>query len=538
MRDNSDSTNPSYPIAEAPKKEDSFFQSFLTHPDPSGKPNVIGQKGQGDMTFRMSPVQVKPISTWAKDEAKYSHTPTRPTDGPLWRGDAESTRPYAHRIMCMMTALATIVGACRPVQRGAGEPSFAEVKGTSSGAIDWSKNHTMFQAPDAVLACTPSACPSSAAYELALEKEFWRNVQTDNYLKMHGWLAKTQTYVLQSQDRANRPVQIGRLRKLSAFGSTMIYTLYDLHPMVPSLRKIQPQTSLPQFKGELIKILGSKEANGVLYLLSSISEAMNSLILVPQDRNALTFLLSVGGFAQAAMAPFPGYTGVKAFENSMIGPTCQDLKIKDPVLRETACKPYGLLGTAWDSYKQCTSEKICAPLGTGTEGFTAGAMALTLFHDPKMVQRGLDILGDGPGEDNVALCDSFLCTYNNPNDPQAAVPEATSIAPFKRLGVMLTIAEGYGKLGKIQKMQRVLRAARAEGNRLGWPRMALLDRVETSLTGGDTQSGIPDLLSLWAKPDPAQDFAGEIQFPLPLSARRGACSGCHYGGVMSRSVKY
>jgi hypothetical protein len=103
---------------------------------------------------------------------------------------------------------------------------------------------------------------------------------------------------------------------------------------------------------------------------------------------------------------------------------------------------------------------------------------------------------------------------------------------------MLSIAEGYGKLGKLSKMNRVLKEARSLAEKSAWPRIALLDRVEKSLTGGDPQAGIPDLLAAWKKPHPETDIAGEIQFPMPMSTKSGACSGCHYGGVMSRSVSY
>jgi hypothetical protein len=177
-------------------------------------------------------------------------------------------------------------------------------------------------------------------------------------------------------------------------------------------------------------------------------------------------------------------------------------------------------------------------VGTGTEGFTAAAMAMLLFRDHDIVQKGLTILGDGPAENEIALCDSFLCTYNNPNEPKSKNPDASSIAPFKRLGVMLAIAEGYGKLGKTTKMMRVLRETRAIAEKVGWPRIALLDKVEASLTGGNPGKNIPDILTAWNNPNPEKDFAGEIQFPLPVSTGQGACSGCHYGGVMSRSVAY
>jgi hypothetical protein len=62
--------------------------------------------------------------------------------------------------------------------------------------------------------------------------------------------------------------------------------------------------------------------------------------------------------------------------------------------------------------------------------------------------------------------------------------------------------------------------------------------VDVSLHGGDEALGVPDVVSAWANPVPARDFMGEVQFPLPVSGRGGACASCHFGGVMNEKVRY
>jgi hypothetical protein len=259
---------------------------------------------------------------------------------------------------------------------------------------------------------------------------------------------------------------------------------------------------------------------------------------IPEDANARTFMMGIGGFAQAALPRVAGVTGIDATMRTYFGPSCQGMPGLLRSQLDGLCRDEGLMGPGEEAYLDCHDAESCARVGTGTEGLIAGSMALSMMHDPRHVARMLTMLGDGPGDDQVALCESYWCTFNNPNDPEAPYPEATSIAPFKRIGALLIIAEAYGKQGETRKMEQALAAAYDEGRRLRYPFMERIRVVDVSLHGGDEALGVPDVVSAWANPVPARDFMGEVQFPLPVSGRGGACASCHFGGVMNEKVRY
>jgi hypothetical protein len=400
---------------------------------------------------------------------------------------------------------------------------------------DWSSHSELTHAPEAEHSCTWRACPRSPEYELALEKEFWGHVQRDDHAGMSRWLLKTETYTNHRSSRGDRLAQTGRLWMLVAAGHTLRFNGYDLHRVVPLINALETGAVLRMFSalGD-----GFQDIPALTHLTKALRYSIKASGAIPGHANARTFLMGIGGFAQAALPRVAGVTGMDAALRTYFGPSCRGMP---GVLRSQLgglCRDEGLMGPGEAAYQDCQDAESCAKVGTGTEGLIAGSMALAMMHDPRHVKRMLTMLGDGPGDDQVALCESYWCTFNNPNDPEAPYPEATSIAPFKRIGALLIIAEAYGKQGETRKMEQVLEAAYAEGRRLRYPFMERIRAVDASLHGGDAAAGIPDVVSAWTNPVPARDFMGEVQFPLPVSGRGGACASCHFGGVMNETVRY
>ncbi|MFW7378429.1 MAG: hypothetical protein ACOH5I_06465 [Oligoflexus sp.] len=400
---------------------------------------------------------------------------------------------------------------------------------------DWANHSELTHAPEARHTCNLVSCPRSADYELALEKEYWRHIQHEDIAGMQEWINKTTYYTTHWSHRQEYLKQKGRLWMLVAGGHTLLFNQYDLHSLVPVINNLRQGEILAVLKGSSQAF---KQTPALYHLAESVHWAIKANQQLPDSRNAQTFLLGIGAFAQAALPPVLGVTGRQAMMNTFYGPSCQDFPQWLQSLLGDVCAELGLIGPDSNAHRRCVDQDSCLEVGAGTEGLFAGALTQVMMHDPHMVASALDMMGDGPGSDQVALCDNYWCPFNNPNDPAANLPEATSIAPFKRIGGLMAIAEGYGKHGELAKMDRVLKEAYREAERLNWPFIDLLEDVDVSLHGGDAERDIPDILAAWANPEPTNDFMGEMQLPLPVSVGARSCAGCHFGGVMNEEVRY
>jgi hypothetical protein len=419
------------------------------------------------------------------------------------------------------------------------ESAEADPPAAAASSIDWSKNSELTTAPIVRKSCVKDACPTDPAYEMGLEKEFWRHIHQEDYDGMSAWYDKTVAYVEHSSERSRRARQIGRLYKLLAFSQGMMILRYDLHELALPVNTLLAARDLGSVQDEWKQAVGHP---AIPHLLRGLGHGVTANRILPNDKNAQTVLLVVGSFAQAAMPAgllgFQGMTGLQAYVNTLYGPTCKDIKQDYRFIFGDRCYDKGLMGPGRDAYKTCVDAKSCDEVGTGPEGLIAGAMSLVMLNGKGGAQRMLDMLGDGPGDDEIAGCDSYWCSVINPKDPNAPVPEATALTPFKKIGSLLAIAEAYGKVGKLAKMDRVLEAVRAEARRLNYPHTRMIDRVEASLKGGSAELGVEDLLAAWSKPDPKKDILGSVQFPLPVSGRQGNCASCHYGGVLPDRITY
>ena len=408
----------------------------------------------------------------------------------------------------------------------------------SSVTIDWSKNSELTNAAIVHHSCDEKLCETSPAYELGLEKEFWRHVHREDFRGMESWYEKSDKYVRLSSDREKRPAQMGRLNMLLGFSQGMLLLELDLQTLVPLINDFLT-TSDEKLRSQ--RIADIAQFKGIKYLLAAIIHDVKANELLPHDLNARTLLLVVGSFSQGAMPEIlglKGLTGPKAYIRTLYGPSCVEIPKQSRGIFGDLCYDRGLMGPTPDSYKGCVNQESCAEIGAGTEGLLAGAMSMVSMQDHVGAKTLLRMLGDGERADQIASCDSYWCSVNHPQDPSAPVPEATSLTPFKKIGSLLAVAEAYGKVGDLKKMEHVLKAARAEASRLNYPVMEMIERVEASLHGGDPKHNVPDVLKAWKNPDPRKDILGVFQFPFPVSVRKGNCVSCHYGGVLPARVQY
>lgn len=445
-------------------------------------------------------------------------------------------------LMIGLFQLSLSLVSCKSMRLQQTAAELSALKGAThqSPQINWSTNSELTSASIVTKECTIDNCISDPKYELGLEKEYWRHVHREDYAGMEAWQKKAKDYTKYSSERSTRVKQIARLTKLMAFGGGMMLLKYDLHEMVPDLNAILKAKDIQSVDKELKRTLSHP---GIGHLMKALGSAIVANKLAPEDTNAQTVLLVIGTFAQAVLPPnFPGFeglTGIQAYKNTIFGPSCRDITPENQQnIFGGLCFKNGLMGPGGEAYKSCVDKESCSKVGTGTEGLLSGAMSLVMLHNQVGAEHALTMLGDGPGDDQIALCDSYWCSFNNYNNPNAPLPEATAIAPFKKIGSLLSIAEAYGKVGNLNKMERVLKSLRMEAKRLNYPYMQHIERVESSLKGGDSGLGIPDMLKTWKNPQHSKDILGAVQFPLPMSGRSGNCVSCHYGGVLSSNFKY
>lgn len=134
----------------------------------------------------------------------------------------------------------------------------------------------------------------------------------------------------------------------------------------------------------------------------------------------------------------------------------------------------------------------------GVEGYSVGAIARIGMRDPEEVQRGVDIFAD---------CTDEWCRFT------------TSLAPFKRLGTLLMVAQGQTYLQRPDEVKRLVQLAREEGQALGFPLQGHLDEVEKSLIGPG------GLMEQWQK----NKGIGLVRIPFGPMQDTGSCVYCHAG---------
>lgn len=402
-------------------------------------------------------------------------------------------------------------------------------------AHDWQTNSELTHAaPAPSLFCTFIHCPQSTRYERALEIEYWSQVQRNDIEGMKSWIKKTKRY-LNHPLHQNQPKRDGRLMMLIAGGTTMVFNDYDLHALLPAANKALKGRMF----GALQEIVSNwRDVPAISFLADSIIWSIKSNQNISEDLNARTFMLSIGSFAQSGLPAIFGISGSSAVTNTFYGPSCDSLPGWLKAASGFVCYHNGLMGPGSDSYKECVDAESCKKIGSGTEGIFAGALLMIMMDDPENVRKGLEMLGDRRDGDIIANCENYWCHFNNPNDPNALIPESTSIAPFKKAAGLTLIAEAYGKLQEFEKMERALAAAYAEAERINWPSMHILKRVDISLHGGDVAQDIPDMVTQWGNPNPQKDVVGKLRFPLPLSQREEACASCHFAGVLRKDLPY
>ena len=135
----------------------------------------------------------------------------------------------------------------------------------------------------------------------------------------------------------------------------------------------------------------------------------------------------------------------------------------------------------------------------GLEAEVVGAMAYTYTTDEGRIREGLDILND---------CNDYNCT------------RTTSLAPFKEVGVMLTIAEARVALGESDNAADILDRAQTFANDNGMP-ATLMERLydaSSEILTGSYAAQAPNLLGL-----------GLYRQPAGPSQSAVACAICHSG---------
>lgn len=396
-----------------------------------------------------------------------------------------------------------------------------------STAINWTQNSPLTNAT-IVKSCEAFQCQRSAAYELALEQEYWRHVQADDVDGMKTWLTKMKAYTESSPHKNQDLKHKGRLWMLGAGGHTMVFSNYDIHSLVPIYQSLKEKRIL---SGVAALFSGLPELPALYHLEESLRLSIKANRYIPNHLNAQTFFAGIMAFAQFATSDL---TGLQPALDTVYGPSCKSLPPLMQRLIGHTCFDKGAMGPAVDSYLTCIDQESCQEVGTGTEGIVASLLAMGMLHDHALVQQALTTLGDEPEGEGLAHCNDFWCHTASPNDPLAEVPEATTIAPFKKVSMLLAIAQMYAKLGDFSKSEQSFHKAEEEAERISWPFTETIPDIKKALFEG--QDGNPSLVQQWQEADPTKDHLGAVQFPLPPFGK--GCKGCHFAGVLPDHVDY
>lgn len=132
----------------------------------------------------------------------------------------------------------------------------------------------------------------------------------------------------------------------------------------------------------------------------------------------------------------------------------------------------------------------------GTEGNVAAALALAMVRRNRYIDRAISLLED---------CETDVCN------------KTSQVAPFKPVGMLLSLAEIYGRRGDAARMDSAFARAEASAQELKWPLMARIDELRRA---------IPAEKAAW---DADTSSIGSIALPLPKTSEEDACANCHVG---------
>ncbi|RXJ70410.1 hypothetical protein CS022_23325 [Veronia nyctiphanis] len=138
----------------------------------------------------------------------------------------------------------------------------------------------------------------------------------------------------------------------------------------------------------------------------------------------------------------------------------------------------------------------------GLEAIVVAAFSYIYSTDKTLIQKGLDILED---------CTTYLCE------------RTTSLGPFRQVGVMMTIAEGYVALSQKAKATEILQKAKtfAEDNFMPTPLLERLEVLSDEILEGEYSREAPKLQGM-----------GFYRLPAGPSQWADACALCHAGAII------
>ncbi|MFW7378430.1 MAG: hypothetical protein ACOH5I_06475 [Oligoflexus sp.] len=142
----------------------------------------------------------------------------------------------------------------------------------------------------------------------------------------------------------------------------------------------------------------------------------------------------------------------------------------------------------------------------GSEGHVVASFGFMSITDPAQVQIGIDMLQD---------CTTAECL------------RTTSLAPYKRVGALIALAEGAVAIGDETKAHDLLDEAIDWASARNYPQ-EFLDRIEDART---TLMGPGGLNQQWQTTSPF----GFVRMPLAPSQKVTACATCHIGAVVPQT---
>lgn len=440
-------------------------------------------------------------------------------------------------ILCLVMAGCGSQASKSSLAGGVLQSAVAEAEKPSvEEGFEWTQNTSTYSAPIVEQQCTRRKCKPSVDYAWALENEFWRHIQREDVAGMRSWIKKTSVFVDHRVHRGGNKAYRARLMFLIAMGYSANLTQVDFALMAPIVSDLQSGNVLRILAGMGVGItnsaMGAQLAQSMRWLLKSYWMSEGDVATQNSTRIAIQ---SVGINIQA-MAPNIGeIAGAKAVEATLYGPSCKGLPAFLRKSLGSVCTDNGLIGPGPMAYTFCQDDASCRNVGNGhMETFSGAASVLVRMHDRAHVQKFLDVAGDT--QERAALCEAYWCRFIHPRDPEALIPEKTSMTPFKRVVNLLSIAESYAKVGNLKRMDLALTEAHREAERLKYPFMDQLRKIDIALHGGDASEGIPNLVEKWANRDERTDTMGALQVPFPLSTTIKPCAGCHFGGVLPRET--
>ncbi len=378
-------------------------------------------------------------------------------------------------------------------------------------------------------------CAQDSKLEKALEQEFWLlvgNLGTSSdpaVAELKNWVGRVANYAGYTSRitglatpqnryggyRSGPQRNYGRLTMLLAAANMALFRVYDIDALVAAAQD-----------GNVIKLIANANQVPALYrVLESLKYADEATYLMPTHQNARAFAYSIGAFLQWALP-------IKGIEIGKLLPNVRG------TLGLRRAYPLGFEGgkasleALTDLTAPCDDAASCRELA-GTEGVVAAALSLQLLaidavptdawpgleHFKSLVEVGVDVVHDPLAGD----CGTYACAHTS------------TVAPFKKLGVLMLTATAYGRLGDTAQMREVFAQVRALAAQQQWPFKARVDDLQAHLEGTGPYAGA-GLLNQWqAQPNRRLGF---VQVPLSPATGVSSCSSCHYAGQMSNPNIY